>query len=219
MNFVKLSTLITTLVLSNLTLGSLDASSREIKGQYIQPDNIFPQVKFETNMGDMVFELDRSRARLTVNNFLGYVARGQYNDTMFHRVEVDFVAQAGGFTTKYKEIEPGKEIINESGNGLKNEIGTISMARQLQPHTATSQFFFNLNDNDSLDPGRRWGYAVFGEITQGEEVLEAIGQVEVGFDENLGYPTVPKKMLIIKRVTILKPEPLPEIKSEDEKNL
>lgn len=213
MHLVKLTTLLLALLLS-----SFSASSREIKGQYIQPDNLFPQVKFTTNMGDMVFELDRSRARITVNNFLGYVARGQYNNTMFHRVEIDFVAQAGGFTNKYKEIEPGKEIINESGNGLKNETGSISMARQLKPHTATSQFFFNLNDNDSLDPGRRWGYAVFGEITEGEEVLEAIGQVEVGFDENLGYPTVPKKMLIIKQVTILKPEPLPEIAPEGEIN-
>lgn len=212
MNYIKLSTLAITLLITSFTL-----TGREIKGQYIQPDNLFPEVKFETNMGDMVFELNRSRARITVNNFLGYVARGQYNNTMFHRVEMDFVAQAGGFTTKYKEIEPGKEIINESGNGLKNEIGSISMARQLQPHTATSQFFFNLNDNDSLDPGRRWGYAVFGEITQGEEVLQAIGQVEVGFDENLGYPTVPKKMLTIKRVTILKPEPLPEIDPVGEK--
>ena len=214
MNLLKLSTLLVTLLISSFTL-----ASREIKGQYIQPDNLFPQVKFITNMGEMVFELDRSRARITVNNFLGYVARGQYNNTMFHRVEVDFVAQAGGFTTTYKEIEPGKEIINESGNGLKNDTGTISMARQLQPHTATSQFFFNLNDNDSLDPGRRWGYAVFGEITEGEEILEAIGQVEIGFDENLGYPTVPKKMLIIKQVTILKPEPLPEIEPEGEKKL
>lgn len=215
MHLIKLSTLLVTLLVTML-ITSFSLSSREIKGQYIQPDNLFPQVKFTTNMGDMVFELDRSRARITVNNFLGYVARGQYNKTMFHRVEVDFVAQAGGFTTTYKEIEPGKEIINESGNGLKNDTGTISMARQHKPHTATSQFFFNLNDNDSLDPGRRWGYAVFGEITEGEEVLEAIGQLEVGFDENLGYPTVPKKMLIIKQVTILKPEPLPEIEPEEE---
>ena len=200
-----------------LTL-SLNVHSREIKGQYIQPDNLFPQIKFETSMGDMVFELDRSRAKITVDNFLGYVARGQYNNTMFHRVEIGFVAQAGGFTTKYKEIEPDKEIINESGNGLKNETGTISMARQIQAHTATSQFFFNLNDNDSLDPGRRWGYAVFGNIVSGEAVLEAIGKVEVGFDEQLGYPTVPQKMLIIKQVTILEPEPLPEVKSDETKN-
>jgi len=207
--------LIANILILGLLSATATAKTREIKGQYIQPDNLFPQVKMVTNMGDMVIELDRSRAKITVDNFLGYVARKQYDNTMFHRVELDFVAQAGGFTDKYADIEPGEKIINESGNGLKNEVGTISMARELKPHTGTSQFFFNLADNDSLDPGRRWGYTVFGEIVEGIEVMEAIGKVEVGFDENLGYPTVPKKMLIIKQVTVLKPEPI-EIKTEEE---
>lgn len=190
---------------SFLLLLSISASgAKEIKGQYIQPNNLFPKVKMETSMGDMVIELDRSKAKLTVDNFLGYVARGQYNNTLIHRVEVDFVVQGGGFKTNYSDVKQDTPIVNESGNGLKNTLGTISMARQLQAHTATNQFFFNLADNTSLDPGRRWGYAVFGEITEGLEVLEAMGKVEVGFDEKLGYPTVPKKMLIIKRVTILK---------------
>ncbi|NQZ09454.1 MAG: peptidylprolyl isomerase [Algicola sp.] len=182
-----------------------------IKGQYIQPDNLFPQVKMETSMGDIIIELDRSRAALTANNFLGYVARQQYDNTLIHRVEIDFVVQGGGFRTDYKELVLDKQIINESGNGLKNDIGRMSMARLTYPHTATSQWFFNLNDNTSLDPGRRWGYAVFGAIIEGEEVLEAMGKVEVDFDEKLGYPTVPKKMLIIKRVTILKPVPVPGV--------
>jgi peptidyl-prolyl cis-trans isomerase A (cyclophilin A) len=180
----------------------------EVKGQYIQPDNLFPKVKLEFSTGDVIVELDRSRARVTVDNFLGYVARQQYNDTLIHRVEVDFVVQGGGFRTDYTEIELDKPIINESGNGLKNELGSIAMARLNDPHSATSQFFFNVNDNTSLDPGRRWGYAVFGAIVEGEAVMEAIAKVEIDFDEKLGYPTVPKKMLILKRVTILKPEPL-----------
>lgn len=194
---------ITLLLLLPLTIAG-NTTAREIKGQYIQPDNLFPKVKMQTSMGDIVIELDRSRAKITVDNFLGYVARGQYNDTLIHRVEVDFVVQGGGFKTNYSEVEQDKPIINESGNGLKNTTGTIAMARQMQAHTATNQFFFNLADNTSLDPGRRWGYAVFGEIVEGIEVLEKIGKVEVGFDENLGYPTVPKKMLKIKSVTILK---------------
>lgn len=181
----------------------------EIKGQYIQPNNSYPQVKFETNLGDFIVELDRTRAKITVDNFLGYVARGQYNDSLFHRVEAGFVAQAGGFTTKYQPIQTAKPIINESGNGLKNEIGTIAMARQTQPHSATNQFYFNLDNNHSLDPGRRWGYAVFGQIISGESVLEAIGQVAVGFNQQLGYPTVPIKMISIHRVTVIK-ESLPE---------
>ncbi len=185
------------------SIGSTDTLAGEIKGQYIQPNNLFPKVKMETSMGDLVIELDRSRAKITVDNFLGYVARGQYDNTLIHRVEVDFVVQGGGFRTNYVEVTADKPIVNESGNGLKNTTGTIAMARQLQEHTATSQFFFNLADNDSLDPGRRWGYAVFGEIVEGLEVLEAMGKVEVGFDEKLGYPTVPKKMLIIKRVSVL----------------
>jgi peptidyl-prolyl cis-trans isomerase A (cyclophilin A) len=206
--------LILTLLLCSKT-GPAQAEAEKklpnIKGQYIQPDNLFPLVKMETSMGDIILELDRSRAALTVNNFLGYVARQQYDNTLIHRVEVDFVVQGGGFGTDYKELVLDKQIINESGNGLKNEIGSISMARLTYPHTATSQWFFNLNDNTSLDPGRRWGYAVFGAITEGEEVLEAMGKVEVDFDEKLGYPTVPKKMLIIKRVTILKPVPVPQV--------
>jgi peptidyl-prolyl cis-trans isomerase A (cyclophilin A) len=183
----------------------------KIKGEYIQPDNLFPKVKMQTSMGDLIIELDRSRAKLTVNNFLGYVARKQYDNTLFHRVEIDFIVQGGGFSTKYVDIQTDKPIINESGNGLKNELGSISMARLTDPHSATSQFFFNANDNTSLDPGRRWGYTVFGEIVEGSEVLEAMAKVEIDYDEKLGYPTVPKKMLILKRVTILKPEPLPEV--------
>lgn len=177
------------------------------KGQYIQPNNLSPKVRIETSMGNVVLQLDRYRAKITVDNFLGYVARGQYDKTLVHRVEDAYLIQAGGFMTNYTEIEPDKPIFNESGNGLKNKDGTIAMAKQLtDAHSATSQFFINLNDNTNLDPGRSWGYAVFGEVIEGYEVLEAISEVEVGYSEELGYPTVPKKMVTILRVVILDEE-------------
>ncbi len=178
----------------------------DIQGQYIQPDNLYPKVKMETSLGDLVIELDRHRAKITVNNFLAIVAQGQYDNSIFHRVESEFVVQGGGYNQQYEALKDGKPIFNESGNGLKNEEGTIAMARLTGPHSATRQFFFNVNDNPSLDPGRKWGYAVFGAVVEGFEVLEAMKAVEVGDNEKLGWPTVPKKMLILKRVTILKPE-------------
>jgi peptidyl-prolyl cis-trans isomerase A (cyclophilin A) len=195
--------LMTTLVLTaSLNVGA------EIKGQYIQPDNLYPKVKMETSLGIIILELDRARAELTVNNFLSYAAQGSYDNTIFHRVEIGFIAQGGGYNLEFKDLKTKKPIINESGNGLKNEEGTIAMARLRGPHSATNQFFFNLADNPSLDPGRRWGYAVFGSVVEGSEVLEAIAAVEVGFHEKLGWTTVPKKLLILKRVTILAEEPI-----------
>ncbi len=175
-----------------------------IKGQYIQPSNLSPKVRIETSMGSIIIKLDRYRAKITVNNFLGYIARGQYDKTLVHRVEDAYLIQAGGFMTDYTEVEADKPIFNESGNGLKNKDGTISMAKQLNDaHSATNQFFINLNNNTNLDPGRSWGYAVFGEVIEGYEILEAISEVEVGYSEQLGYPTVPKKMITIIRVVIL----------------
>ncbi len=185
-------------------LASFQLVAADNKGQYIQPNNLSPKVRIETSMGNVTIELDRLKARVTVNNFLSYVARGQYNKTMIHRVEDDYLIQAGGFMTNYAEVEPSQPIINESGNGLKNKEGTIAMAKLLHDaHTATNQFFFNLNDNSNLDPGNSWGYAVFGEVIEGYDVLEAMAQVEVGYSEELGYPTVPKKMITIIRVVIL----------------
>jgi len=181
------------------------------KGQYIQPSNLSPKVRIETSMGNVVIELDRYRAKITVNNFLGYVTRGQYDNTLIHRVEEGYLIQGGGFMTNYFDIEPDEPIFNESGNGLKNKEGTIAMAKQLNDaHSATNQFFINLNDNTNLDPGSSWGYAVFGEVIEGYEILEAIAQVEVGYSEELGYTTVPKKMLTIIRVVILDEEPTDE---------
>ncbi len=192
-------------VISFLT--SFQLAAVDSKGQYIQPNNLSPKVRMETSMGHLIIELDRLRSKIAVDNFLSYVARGQYNKTLIHRVEEGYLIQGGGFMTDYTEVEPDKPIFNESGNGLKNSEGTIAMAKLYHDaHTATNQFFFNLNDNTNLDPGNSWGYAVFGEVVEGYNVLEAIAQVEVGYSDELGYPTVPKKMITIIRVVILDEE-------------
>lgn len=186
---------------------SFNVLAANTKGQYIQPNNLYPKVRMETSMGHVIIELNRLKAKITVDNFLGYVTRGQYDKTLIHRVEEGYLIQGGGFMTSYAEVEPDKPIFNESGNGLKNSEGTIAMAKQLsEAHSATNQFYFNLNDNTNLDPGNSWGYAVFGEVIEGYDVLEAMAQVEVGYSENLGYPTVPKKMITIIRVVILDEE-------------
>jgi len=199
---IRIPLLIVTVLIT--VLMSFQLLAVNIKGQYIQPNNLSPKVRIETSMGNVILQLDRHRAKITTNNFLGYVARGQYDQTLVHRVEDTYLIQAGGFQTSYHEIEPDEPIFNESGNGLKNKEGSIAMAKQLNDaHSATSQFFINLNDNTNLDPGRSWGYAVFGEVLEGYEVLEAISQVEVGYSEQLGYPTVPKKMITIIRVVVL----------------
>jgi len=196
--------MIRVLLLFITLLASLQLMAANSNGQYIQPNNLSPKVRIETSMGNIIIALDRYKAKITVNNFLGYVARGQYNKTLIHRAEEGYLIQGGGFMTDYTEVEPDKPIFNESGNGLKNKEGTIAMAKLLHDaHTATNQFFFNLNDNSNLDPGNSWGYAVFGEVIEGYSVLEAMSQMEVGYSDELGYPTVPKKMITIIRMVII----------------
>lgn len=186
---------------------SLQLLGANTQGKYIQPSNLSPKVRIETTMGNIIVELNRYRAKITVDNFLGYVTRGQYDKTLIHRVEEGYLIQGGGFMTNYMDVEPDEPIFNESGNGLKNSEGTIAMAKQLNDaHSATNQFFINLNDNSNLDPGNSWGYAVFGEVIEGYEILEAMAKVEVGYSEQLGYTTVPKKMITIIRVVILDEE-------------
>lgn len=169
----------------------------------VDPTNIYPKVKLVTSMGVIVVELDRVKAPITVDNFLEYVVKGEYNNTIFHRVETDFVVQGGAYDAKFNEKKSTKDIINESGNGLKNKISTIAMARENRPHTANRQFFFNLADNSSLDPGRKWGYAVFGAIVEGEEVLEAIAKVPTDYSDDIGWDNVPVKPVTIIKATLL----------------
>ena len=158
----------------------------------VLPDNAFPSVKLETTMGDIVIELNRRRAPVTANNFLRYVLDGAYDNTIFHRVMPGFVVQGGGYTEQIEERDVYAPILNESGNGLKNQTMTVAMARYDDPHSATNQFYFNLAENTSLDPNRRsWGYAVFGEVISGWEVVEAIAGVETGYSEALDAEDVP----------------------------
>lgn len=172
----------------------------------IDPTNIYPKVKLETSMGTIIVELDRVKAPITVDNFLTYVVSGEYSNTVFHRIVEDFIVQGGGYDEDYAPKKTNKDIINESGNGLKNEIGTIAMAKENRPHTANRQFYFNINDNTNLDPGRRWGYAVFGIIVEGEEILEAIGKVKTDYNESLGWENVPIEPVLLIKATLLPAE-------------
>ena len=171
----------------------------------IQPDNPFPRVKMVTSMGDIVVELNRNAAPLTVKNFFRYVKKAQYNGTIFHRLVPDFVIQGGGYDEDFQDKPHYEKIANESGNGLKNEYGTIAMAREREPHSGTRQFFFNLNDNTSLDPDNGdWGYAVFGRIVEGLDVLEAMAELESqAYSDDIGWADVPVDPPILKRIEVV----------------
>jgi len=139
------------------------------------------QVRVTTNMGSFVIELQRDRAPLTVENFLGYVRSGQYTNTLFHRVIANFMIQGGGIGTDFKAKPAQKPIPNEAGNGLKNLRGTVGLARASGPHTGDCQFFVNVADNADLDPlPTRWGYAVFGRVIEGMEVIDRISVTPTG---------------------------------------
>jgi len=171
----------------------------------IQPDNPFPRVKMVTSMGDITVELNRDAAPLTIKNFFRYVKKAQYNDTIFHRLVPDFVIQGGGYDQDFQDKPSFEKIVNESGNGLKNEYGTIAMARERGPHSATRQFFFNLNDNSSLDPDDGdWGYTVFGRIVEGLDVLEAMAELESqAYSDDIGWADVPVDPPILKRIEVV----------------
>lgn len=173
-------------------------------GEHLQKDNLFPRVKLVTTEGDIVIELDRMKAALTVNNFLTYVDKKMYDGTIFHRLEPNFVLQGGGYDREYIAIKSLKEIPNESGNGLKNIQYSVAMAHQEKgPHTGSNQFFINLNENTSLNPGKTWGYAVFGNVVEGIDTLEKIKLLETGLNEKLGWENVPKKPVVIARAILL----------------
>ncbi len=162
-----------------------------------------PSVEMETSAGRMVIELNTEKAPGTVNNFLKYAREGHYNGTIFHRVMDGFMIQGGGFTADMGEKKAGAPIQNEAKNGLKNQRGTIAMARRPDPHSATAQFFINHKDNTMLDyPGHDgWGYAVFGKVVQGIEVVDKIAKVPTG---NSGmHQNVPTQPVIIQSVKIL----------------
>jgi peptidyl-prolyl cis-trans isomerase B (cyclophilin B) len=163
------------------------------------------KVLLKTNKGDITLTLDAIKAPKTVANFLQYVKSGHYDSTIFHRVIDNFMIQGGGMTTGLKEKSSGAKIENEANNGLKNERGTVAMARTSDPHSATAQFFINVNDNDFLNHtapnAQGWGYAVFGKVTDGLDVVDAIRKVKTG---NTGFhQDVPAEDVVIEKATVL----------------
>ena len=162
-------------------------------------------VIIRTTFGDIKLELDAEKAPVTVANFLNYARAGFYDGTIFHRVINNFMIQGGGFDTNMEQKAVGKPIENEADNGLKNDFGTIAMARTMEPHSATAQFFINVKDNDFLNHSGKnmqgWGYTVFGKMVEGEEVLEKIRNVPTG--SRSGHQDVPNDTVIIETVEIV----------------
>ena len=156
-------------------------------------------VKLQTNFGDIVLELDAEKAPLTVANFLEYVESGFYNGVIFHRVIDDFMIQGGGMEPGLKQKPSNEPIQNEAENGLTNDAYTVAMARTSSPHSASSQFFINVADNDFLNhtapSGQGWGYCVFGRVVEGKDVVDKIKAVETG--SKGGHQDVPVEDVVI----------------------
>ncbi|HXG27649.1 MAG TPA: peptidylprolyl isomerase [Nevskiales bacterium] len=164
-----------------------------------------PRIRISTRLGQITLSLDATKAASTTANFLEYARSGFYVGTLFHRVIPGFMIQGGGLTRGLKPKATRRPIRNEADNGLKNLRGSIAMARTSDPHSATAQFFINLKDNDFLDyrspDARGWGYCVFGQVTEGMDVVDAIAAVETG---RMGmHADVPKQDITIDQVEIL----------------
>ena len=168
-------------------------------------DDQHPRVRLSTTFGDIVLELDREKAPKSVENFLSYVQEGYYDGTIFHRVIDGFMAQGGGFTQDFQKKPTHAPIANEADNGLKNLNGTIAMARTNDPQSATAQFFINVADNGFLDyqspTPRGWGYAVFGKVVEGMDVVDKIRRTPTGS----GGPfrsDVPRTTIVIEHASL-----------------
>ena len=190
--------LLALLLSTALTAGG--ANAQEEQAEVVSSD---PRVNVVTSAGSFVIELDVDRAPLTVENFLAYVSEGHYEGTIFHRVIQGFVAQAGGYTGDFQLKAAERSVINESGNGLSNLRGTVGLARTSDPHSGNSQFYINLVDNVDLNPRpTRWGYTVFGTVTDGMAVVDEIGHMPTGangpFDRN-----VPVQNVFIERIEMV----------------
>ena len=161
-------------------------------------------IEMKTTFGVITLELDAEKAPKTVENFVRYATEGFYDGTIFHRVIDNFMIQGGGFDADMQQKESGEPIENEADNGLKNDRGTIAMARTMDPHSATAQFFLNVKDNDFLNHSGKnmqgWGYTVFGKVTAGDDVLDKIRTVETG--NRSGHQDVPKDSIVIESVTV-----------------
>lgn len=163
-----------------------------------------PVIVMKTSLGEIAIELDAAKAPKTTENFVKYVEDGHYNGTIFHRVIDGFMIQGGGFAPGLKEKKNGSPIVNEADNGLRNTRGTIAMARTSDPHSATAQFFINVADNAFLDfkskTPQGWGYAVFGKVTRGMEVIDQIRKVSTATKGP--HQNVPREDVVIESVKI-----------------
>ena len=163
------------------------------------------KVKLSTNHGDIVLQLNAEKAPQTVKNFVEYVKDGHFNNTVFHRVIKGFMIQGGGFEPGMSQKKTRASIQNEADNGLKNKKYSIAMARTMEPHSASAQFFINSSDNDFLNHSGKnvqgWGYAVFGEVIEGREIVDAIEKVATG--SKAGHQDVPKDDVIIEKAEII----------------
>lgn len=190
-------------MLLRLSLYALLTFGLSVQNLFAQ-DN--PQAIMHTSMGDIKLELFADKAPASVENFISYAKSGFYDGTIFHRVISSFMIQGGGFTAEMEKKATREPIANEAGNGLSNTRGTIAMARTNDPHSATAQFFINTQDNPNLDhtgetSSRGWGYAVFGRVTEGMEVVDEIRFVETTTVPP--YRDVPKVQVVIESVEII----------------
>ena len=166
-------------------------------------DPLAPRVRIETSAGDFVIQIDAVRAPLTAQNFLRYVRDGFYDGTVFHRVVEGFVVQGGGFDRSYALKPTSGPVPNESGNGLSNRRGWVGLARGDSPHSGTSQFYVNIIDNLGLNPlPTRWGYAVFGQVIEGMDVVDRISHVPTGAAGPFGAEA-PLTPVVLRRATVV----------------
>ncbi len=162
-------------------------------------------IKLHTNHGVITLKMFADKAPETVANFIQYVKDGHYDNTIFHRVISNFMIQGGGFDTNMKEQQTRDSIKNEANNGVSNKLGTIAMARTMEPHSASAQFFINVKDNDFLDHSapttQGWGYTVFGEVVEGMDVIDSIKNVATG--NKGGHQDVPREDVIIEKAEFI----------------
>ena len=161
-------------------------------------------IKLTTTKGNIVIKLFSDKAPETVKNFLNYTENGNYNGTIFHRVIENFMVQGGGLMPDMSEFVSNAPVVNESNNDLSNKKGTVAMARTSDPHSATSQFFINLKDNDFLDKKNApdgYGYCVFGEVVEGMDIVENIGTVSTG--NTGGHGDVPQEPIVVEKVEVI----------------
>jgi len=164
-----------------------------------------PQVRLTTSKGDITLELNAEKAPKTVANFLEYVKNGHYDGTIFHRVISNFMVQGGGFDADFNQKPAPNTVENEADNGLSNVNGAVAMARTMDPHSASAQFFINVKDNDFLNHSSKtpqgWGYAVFGQVIEGMDVVEEIKAVPTG--NKMGHQDVPKENIVIEKAEVV----------------